>query len=423
VLHSLLAWCSTALFGVDEVTVRVPSFLAGVGAVAAVGFLGREAGGARLGAVAAALAAFMPTAVLPATEARGYSLMMLFAALASALFMRGWRRGGTGTWALYAACCALGVWSHLVTVCVPAFHAAWCVWKLVAAGGMDSGDAHERGAADGARGIRRRALGGLMAVACAAGLTALLYAPIIPAIVALQREFRALDGNEPTLLGPEGWMMLVSLGGSWNTWGSLAALPLVLAGLAAARRDARVREVLVISLGGALVALVFPVLLNSWLYARFLAFTVPGVAILLAAGLLSIHARRPRAAWLLAACAVGAWIAVLATVGPRQQLREAVKWVVDHRTAGEQAFAVGLPDDVHRWYSTGYRIEMPGSGPYGRDVDEQLASRGNAWAVLLYPRAMPEAAEKLRAAGFQEDVRFPGWIDSGAGEIVVFRRR
>jgi len=414
VLHSLLAWCSTALLGVDEVTVRVPSFLAGVGAVVAVGFLGREAGGARLGEVAAALAAFMPTAVLPATEARGYSLMMLFAALASALFMRGWRRGGTGTWALYAACCALGVWSHLVTVCVPAFHAAWCVWKSVVAGGS---------ASDDARGIRRRALGGLVAVACAAGLTALLYAPIIPAIVALQREFRALDGNEPTLLGPEGRMMLVSLGGSWNTWGSLAALPLVLAGLAAARRDARVRDVLVISLGGTLVALVFPLFLNSWLYARFLAFTVPGVAVLLAAGLLWMHARRPRAAWLLAACAVGAWIAVLATVGPRQQLREAVRWVVDHRTEREQAFAVGLPDDVHRWYSTVCGIEMPGSGPYARDLDERIAMRGNAWAVLLYPRAMPQAAEKLRAAGFREDVRFPGWIDSGAGEIVVFHRR
>ena len=414
VLHSLLAWCSTSLFGVDEVTVRVPSFLAGVGAVVAVGFLGREAGGARLGAVAAALAAFMPTAVLPATEARGYSLMTLFAALASALFMRGWRRGGTGTWALYAACCALGVWSHLVTVCVPAFHAAWCAWKLVAAGGS---------APDDARGIRRRALGGLVAVACAAGITALLYAPIIPAIVALQREFRALDGNEPTLLGPEGRMMLLSLGGSWNTWGSLAALPLVLAGLAAARGDTRVRDFLVISLGGALVALAFPLFLNSWLYARFLAFTVPGVAVLLAAGLLWINARRPRAAWLLAACAVGAWIAVLTTVGPRQQLREAVKWVVDHRTEREQAFAVGLPDDVHRWYSTACGIEMPGSGPYARDLDERLAMRGNAWAVLLYPRAMPQAAEKLRAAGFQEEARFPGWIDSGAGEIVVFHRR
>jgi mannosyltransferase len=414
VLHSLLAWCSTTLFGVDEVTVRLPSFLAGIGAVAAVGFLGREAGGVRLGAVAAALAAVMPTAVLPATEARGYSLMMLFAALASALFVRGWRRGGAGTWALYAACCALGVWSHLVTVCVPAFHAAWCVGKLVTAGGS---------ASDEVRGIRRRALGGLVAVACAAGLTALLYAPIIPAIIALQREFRAIDGNEPTLLGPEGRMMLVSLGGSWNAWGSLAALPLVVAGIAAARRDVRVREALVISLGGALVALVFPVFLNSWLYARFLAFTVPGVAVLLAAGLLWIHARRRSAAWILAACAVGAWMAVLATVGPRQQLREAVKWVVDHRAEGEQAFAVGLPDDVHRWYSTGYGIEMPGSGPYGSDVDEQLAKRGNAWAVLLYPRTMPEATERLHAAGFMEDVRFAGWIDSGAGEIVVFRRR
>jgi hypothetical protein len=36
---------------------------------------------------------------------------------------------------------------------------------------------------------------------------------------------------------------------------------------------------------------------------------------------------------------------------------------------------------------------------------------------------MPEATERLRAAGFMEDVRFAGWIDSAAGEIVVFRRR
>ncbi|HAQ67380.1 MAG TPA: hypothetical protein DCR70_06535, partial [Phycisphaerales bacterium] len=58
VLHSLLAWGSGAALGVDEVTVRLPSFLAGLGTVLAVAWLamtalGRDAKGVRLAVVAA----------------------------------------------------------------------------------------------------------------------------------------------------------------------------------------------------------------------------------------------------------------------------------------------------------------------------------------------------------------------------------
>jgi hypothetical protein len=240
---------------------------------------------------------------------------------------------------------------------------------------------------------------------------------------AIRGRFQALGGNEPRLLGPEGWLMLCSIGGSWTWWAACAGLPFAVAGVLAAREQAGLRRALVLALGGAPVALAFPALLNSWLYARFLCFTVPGIALLLAAGACRMHARRPALAWSIAAAMVTAWIASLAALGPRQQIREAVKWVVDHRAEGEQAFAVGLPDDVHRWYSTLYGIEMPGSGPYGAELDARLRERPYSWAVLLYPRAMPQAEERLRAAGFAEDARFPGWIDQGGGEIVVFRRR
>ena len=417
VLHSLLAWGSGAALGVDEVTVRLPSFIAGLGTVLAVAWLamtalGRDANGVRLAVTAAFITALLPIAVLPATEARGYSLMTLFSALMTAAFLRALRRQTGTAWLIYAAACALGIWAHLVTVCVPAFHAAWCVAVLM------------RGAPSTASGIPPKAArAGLMAIGVAALLTLLVYAPILPAMFAIRSEFRSLDGNEPTLIGPEGWMMLLSIGGSWKVWASLAALPLVVAGAAAATRDARLRTALILSLGGTVLALAFPLFLGSWLYARFLAFTVPGIALLLAAGFLEINDRKPIAARVMALLVVSAWIASLATLGPRQQIREAVMYVASHRTPTEGAFAVGLPDDVHQWYAVPLRVDMPGSGPYGSALEERLRDPAAAWAVLFYPRTLTTAANQLRDAGFVEEARFPGWIDAGGGEIVVLRRR
>ena len=83
------------------------------------------------GAVAACLAAVMPTAVLPSTEARGYSLMVLCSALMTTAMLRLLRAPGRGAFVLYAVACGLGTWSHLVTVCVPAFHGMWCAWTLL----------------------------------------------------------------------------------------------------------------------------------------------------------------------------------------------------------------------------------------------------------------------------------------------------
>ena len=417
VLHSLLAWGSGAALGVDEVTVRLPSFLAGLGTVLAVAWLamtalGRDANGVRLAVTAAFITALLPIAVLPATEARGYSLMTLFSALMTAAFLRALRRQTGTAWLIYAAACALGIWAHLVTVCVPAFHAAWCVAVLM------------RGAPSTASGIPPKAArAGLMAIGVAALLTLLVYAPILPAMFAIRSEFRSLDGNEPTLIGPEGWMMLLSIGGSWKVWASLAALPLVVAGAAAATRDARLRTALILSLGGTVLALAFPLFLGSWLYARFLAFTVPGIALLLAAGFLEINDRKPGAARVIALLVGSAWIASLATLGPRQQIREAVMYVASHRTPTEGAFAVGLPDDVHQWYAVPLRVDMPGSGPYGSALEERLRDPAAAWAVLFYPRTLTTAANQLRDAGFVEEARFPGWIDADGGEIIVLRRR
>ena len=407
VLHSALVAASAGALGVDELSLRLPSFLAGIGAVAAVAWLAREACGTALVPWAAGAAALMPVAVLPATESRGYSMMMLFAALGTAAFLRA-RRAGGAWWLAYALACALGTWSHLVTICVPAFHGLWSIAAVVRASGPDD---------------RRRALAGAGAALLAGALSAAFLAPVIPGIVALRDEFRAIDGNEPTLFGPEGAAMLWSIGGTWWVWPSVAAMPLAAAGLHRARQDRAYRQALVLSLGGALVALAFPVLLNSWLYARFLAFAVPGIALLLGGGAQAIAVRNRAAAAAACTVAVAAWVTCLATLGPRQQLREATDLLAGAMKPGDRAVAVGLPDDVHRWYALARGIDLPGCGAYGRDMLPAVEDRSVRWAMFLYPRAMPEALEALRARGFEERTRLPGWIDWGGGEIVLLERR
>ena len=414
VLASLLAWLSAEAFGVDEVSVRLPALVAGLATVPATAWLGREAGGARIGAAAAVALAVMPTAVLPSTEARGYALMMLFAALSSASLLCWLRSGARAAWWCCAASYALGTWSHLVFACVPAFHAAWLAWRW--AGAWRAGAGRDRDAC-------RRAASGLAAVVLGAAAALGLYAPILGQMLRLRAEFRALDGNEPSLIGPEGAWMLLSAGGSWTWWAALGSLPLAAAGAAAAMRDRTVRTALAVSLGGVLVALLFPTVLGSWLYARFIAFTAPGIAVMLAAGACALWTR---ARWAGAACSVvamAAWAAALVAIGPRQQLREAVELVDRARQPGDRAFAVGLPDDVHAWYAAPKGLEMPGSGPYGRDIARHLADPSMRWCVLLYPRALADRRAELAAAGFEEVQRFDGWIDQGDGAVLVLRRR
>ena len=133
---------------------------------------------------------------------------------------------------------------------------------------------------------------------------------------------------------------------------------------------------------------------------------------------------RRRSAGIAAASLAGlAWCASLAALGPRQQLREAVAFVAGHAVAGERAFAVGLPDDVHRWYAALMGVDMPGTGPYGRDAAAAISDPSMRWCVLLYPRALAERRAQLEDAGFAVERSFGGWIDQGDGAILVLRRR
>ncbi|MFM8731220.1 MAG: hypothetical protein ACKOGJ_01660, partial [Phycisphaerales bacterium] len=115
--------------------------------------------------------------------------------------------------------------------------------------------------------------------------------------------------------------------------------------------------------------------------------------IVVGAGLGVVAAVVGTGGWLLAGRALAVWVACLATLGPRQQLREATDLRAAAMKPGERAVAVGLPDDVHRWYALARGIDLPGCGAYGRDMLPAVEDRSVHWVMFLYPRVEPALEE------------------------------
>ena len=115
-----------------ELALRLPALLASVLLVPVAWALGANLIGRRGAVLAATLAAGLPVLVLEGAEARGYSMMILAAALATWAWLTAWAGRGPGRWCLYAFVCAAGAWAHPLTVFVPAGHALWLLWRHLA---------------------------------------------------------------------------------------------------------------------------------------------------------------------------------------------------------------------------------------------------------------------------------------------------
>jgi mannosyltransferase len=101
-LYSLLLWPVSRL-GESEAVLRAPAAVAGVLAVAALWWAGRELVSPRAGLIAAGLLAISPMAIAYSQYARPFSLLMLFVALAFGALIRGLRGDERRWWVVYAA--------------------------------------------------------------------------------------------------------------------------------------------------------------------------------------------------------------------------------------------------------------------------------------------------------------------------------
>jgi hypothetical protein len=400
IAHTLLSWCSVKALEWAigfELALRLPALLFSLGSVAAVYGMARCASGPRVALMAAGLMAVLPVPVLEGVEARGYSMMICFSALASWAFLANVHSQRAWRWCVYAGLCIAGAWAHPMTAFVPTGHAAWLGWQWAR---------HRR--------VGLAVRGGL-ALAAGAAITLALYAPVIPEMLAQRGMYTVARGDEPLVFGAEGWHALIQLGGSWYPWNAWPGIALFVVGLIHARRDRAVA----ITLLGLPIFLVVVLATGAWMYARFALFSVPGAVLLMALGLDALARRNRIGALAAGAVVLAASAADLALRPPKQPLRSAAAYVDARRADGEPVLVVGLAHQVMDIYLD----DVVYSLQHGADLDEKFDDPVPAWVVLYYPNYVSaEGFTLLDQRGFVEQQRFHGWVDWDNGDVIVFRQ-
>ena len=408
-LHSALAAQSLQSLGDQdaELALRLPAFLAGLACIPAMFALGRAVNGNQMGLIAAGVIAFMPVAVLESAEARGYSMVMLLAILATLAWLR-IADGRRHAIPVYALLVSLGCWSHLAFACVPLGHAVQAMIRATL---------HREDRAIASRWGLALVLGGVTTLA--------LIAPLIPDLLERRTEFVALDGDEPPLFGIEGWKAILQLGGSWTWWAALPGLLLFGFGFTESWRWPRLRLASHAGIAGGGVAMVLVIGADSWIYARFLVFLLVPAALLQATAIegIATFLRRSSPAVLLGLITVITWLLSLILLPPKQPIREGVE--LARRLAGAEStiWSVGLGDDVAMFYTEGRGPGLIHAPRLGSGLDENSLTVGPDVALVLYPDLIEAATrERFDAAGFKVVERFDGWLDWGLGDVVVLQR-
>jgi len=409
ILHTLLTWVSVTLLdstGAMEVVLRLPALLFSLASIVAVWGLARHAAGPRAGVSAALLGAALPVMVLESAEARGYSMMIFFAATSTWTFLAALRDDRAWQWTLYATLCALGVWTHFVTAFVPIGHAVWLAWIMVV------------------RRERCAVLRGSAALALAAVVSIMLWSPALPDFIRLlsvQETFADADEAQPGVFGIEGLHLVYELGGAWFWWSALPGLALFIGGLVVTLRQERAaRHAGAASLLGLPIMLVAVFVAGTWMYARFALFVLPGAIVMMAIALDALWSGR---AWLSVGAGVvvvGAAVADLAIRPPKQPLREAAAYVLEPR---EPVVAIGVFHGVINIYTPPDEsfIVVPHASD---DIEDAIASTQPRFVVVLYPHLLTADRQRLlESRGYEVRRRFDGWADWGRGDVVVYERR
>jgi hypothetical protein len=235
--------------------------------------------------------------------------------------------------------------------------------------------------------------------------------------------YAAARGDEPLVLGTEGWHALLQLGGSWYPWDAWPGIALAVIGFVgtAPKGDSpRPGHAVAITLLGLPIFLVVVFATGTWMYARFALFSVPGAVLLMALGLEALARRNRIVALAAGAVVLAASAADLALRPPKQPLRDAAAYVDARRADAEPVLVVGLAHQVLDLHLDGLEYTLP----HGADLDEKLSESSPVWVVLYYPNHVSADAYALLAQrGFIEQQRFHGWVDWDNGDVVVYQKR
>lgn len=349
IFYSLAARASEGAFGRSEWALRLPALVFGLAAVLVLWLAARRRFG-RLVAVGAAFAlATNSVHVGFSASARGYTGLVLFTLVSSALFLR-WVREDlrTAGIAAYVASGVLAVYTHL-------FAAAVIGVQALVLAGLSWREARRVDGPAGPTAARSRGIG--LAMIAVGGLALLCYAPVLDDLVANLASGRR-SAFRPRLPAQ---VLLYLTGWGNQPPGHLLGVAAIAGWLWAARRhgaEAALAALLfVVPIG--LVAVVRP----EFVRERFFVFVLPACALGYALGVdavaRTLHARWPKAPAAAAAVAIVTAVVTWASASapwmnvPIGGFREAVAALeapADGRRVG--ACAIGTGVDLYGWYAS-----------------------------------------------------------------------
>jgi len=417
-LYSVLAHLSIEGLGESAAALRLPAVLFGVASLWALFLLGRRVAGVSEALAACALMTVSYHHIWFSQNARGYTGLLLFATLATWLWLEAVDRGEWRWWMGYAIAVWLGLWTNLTMVFVLAAHGLLYLVLLI---GL-------------ARGAAPRAFAPLRPVAgwlVAAGLTLQTYA------LALPEFFRTALGevSPPSEWTNPMWAVAESLRSLRMGWSGAVVVSMgaaLLCGglLSMVRRDWRVPFVLVVP-GVAAAAAILASGHNLW--PRFLFFSM-GFALLAAvrgamtvSGLVAARlAARPALASGAGSALVGVMVAASALTVPKcyalpkQDFTGARDYVERNRGPVDGVVTVGLAGKAYKdYFAPQWRVAS-----HRAELDQLRQRDPNIWLVYTLPAQIRGFQPELWGAierDFQVMKVFPGTL--GGGEINVCRVR
>jgi mannosyltransferase len=414
-LYSLLAHGALSVVGDEVVALRLPAALFGLASLWATYWLGSIVASRREGLLAAALLTASYHHVWFSQNARGYTGLLFFALLSTALLVRLLRSDRADGWrpvVLYAVVSALAVYTHTGAVFVTAGH--FVVWGWLAI----------RARAQGRR-LGWPAWLPIFGFALATTLTIQLYAPVLPQL--LQTSLRptlggvAVDWKHPL------WFLREMVGGmargipgGFVTVG--AALAIGAAGVVSYLR--RSPAVLALMLLPALLTAAAMIATDHNLWPRLFFFCAGFAALLAVRGVMALAsvAVGTRGPALATAVLVLGAAASLTTVprawGPKQDFESALAFVESRRAPGDAVVAL----DMARFT---FRRHLGRDWPAAETVESLAAIEAQhprTWVVYTFPARLeatqPALLQYVRN-NYSRAARFTGTVGGGAVIVMV----
>ncbi len=422
-LFSLQSKLFVTLFGESPWTLRMPSLVFGVASIAAMWWLARDLVGRWAAHITALLLALSYHHIWFSQNARGYTELAFWSALAMGLFLIGMRQPSIKIWLGYGVCMVLAVATHLTGLFF--FIAQGFVWLFVALRAFP------------AQGLRAPIIlwpvfgyivGGL--------LTLLFYVPILPSLIETMGMVSATTGvdvmaeyRNPVWSLFEGVRTAIGSLGLVVGIVIIAVLTLISLGMWLLSAKDTLYSVIVVLHIAVTIALLMAIDMRIW--PRFFFADIGFVMLLIVLGvhfateLFTRYVRLMPQKILFTLAIAGM---VLISVGmasrnysaPKQNLQGAYKFAEITREDGARVYAVGVASKIFNgFYAAGW-----GTIEDNAQFMEALAQPGPLIFVVAFParslRVVSELESRAEGGALELLKVFPGTLGDGA--VLVYQR-